>query len=187
MKGKLLIFSAPSGSGKTTIVKHLLSLNPSLGFSISATSRPKRDNEVDGKDYYFMSPEQFRQKIELQEFVEWEEVYKGQYYGTLKKEVDRIRNTGNHVVFDVDVVGGLNIKKQYGDDALAVFVQAPSIQVLEKRLRERSTEDDASLQKRLGKAIEEMEYASSFDLILVNDKLDDALKKAQTIVSNFLT
>jgi len=187
MKGKLLIFSAPSGSGKTTIVKHLLSLNPNLVFSISATSRAKRNNEVDGKDYYFMSPDQFRQKIEMHEFVEWEEVYKGQYYGTLKTEVARIRNTGNHVVFDVDVVGGLNIKKQFGDDALAVFVQVPSIQILEKRLRERSTENDASLQKRLDKAIEEMGYASSFDIILINDKLDDTLKEAQTIVNIFLT
>ena len=186
MQGKLIIFSAPSGAGKTTIVQYLLGLKLGIEFSISATSRRLRGKEIDGKDYYFLSPEEFREKIENKEFIEWEEVYPGQFYGTLKKEIERIRNKGNHVVFDVDVVGGLNIKKIYGKDALAVFVQAPSIAVLEKRLRERSTEDEASLQKRIDKAIEESEYSGQFDIILVNDKLEETLLRAREIVSNFI-
>jgi guanylate kinase len=186
MKGKLLIFSAPSGAGKTTIVKHLLGLIPGLEFSISAASRNKRANEVHGKDYYFLSPDEFRQKIENQEFIEWEEVYPGQYYGTLKQEIERIRNKGNHVVFDVDVKGGLNIKKLYGADALSVFIMSPSFSVLEERLRNRSTEDEASLQKRLNKAIEETGYAEQFDIVLINNKLEDTLLKATEIVTNFL-
>jgi len=186
MKGKLLIFSAPSGAGKTTIVQHLLKLNLGLEFSISAASRTKRANEEHGKDYYFLSPDEFRQKIENQEFIEWEEVYPGQYYGTLKQEVERIRNNGKHVVFDVDVKGGLNIKKLYGKDALAVFVMSPSFSVLEERLRNRSTEDEASLQKRLNKAIEETGYAEKFDIVLINNKLADTLVKATEVVTNFL-
>ncbi len=186
MKGKLLIFSAPSGSGKTTVVQHLLRLYPELEFSISATSRKKRNNETDGKDYYFLSMDDFRKKIENHEFIEWEEVYEGLYYGTLKQEVERIRNKGCHVVFDVDVLGGLNIKKLYGDDALAVFVKAPSVKVLEERLRARSTEDEESLKKRIGKSIGEMSYAEKFDMILVNDTLEKALKDAEKIVMDFL-
>ena len=186
MKGKLLIFSAPSGSGKTTIVKHLLSLGKGIKFSISATSRKIRPGETEGKDYYFLSVENFRSKIEHNEFIEWEEVYPGQFYGTLKKEVERIRDNGNHVVFDVDVIGGLNIKKQYGDDALAVFVKAPSLEILEKRLRSRSTETEESLQKRLGKAIRENSYADKFDVVLINDNLDETLRQAEKIVSAFL-
>jgi guanylate kinase len=186
MKGKLLIFSAPSGAGKTTIVRYLLGLKLGLEFSVSATSRKKRPNEKNGKDYYFLSTEEFRQKIEMKEFIEWEEVYPGQFYGTLKHEVERIRNKGNHVVFDVDVVGGLNIKKQFGEDALAVFIQTPSFEVLEDRLRSRSTENEISLQKRLTKAIKETDYAGKFDIILVNDKLDEALLEAREIVTNFL-
>ena len=186
MKGKLLIFSAPSGSGKTTIVKHLLGQNPGLEFSISATSRKKRDSETEGKDYYFLSPDEFRARIEKNEFIEWEEVYEDQFYGTLKTEVERIRNTGKHVVFDVDVVGGLNIKKLYGNDALAVFVKAPSVKILEERLRARSSDDEVSLQKRISKALSEMNYAEKFDIILINDKLEEALAQASTIVSEFL-
>ena len=186
MKGKLLIFSAPSGSGKTTLVRHILQLDPRLVFSVSATSRKKRENENHGKDYYFLSPEEFRRKIADKEFIEWEEVYPGQYYGTLKQDVERLRNEGKHVVFDVDVVGGLNIKKLFGDDALSIFVKAPSLKVLEKRLRERSTEDEDSLQKRIGKAIDEMKFSDKFDIILINDKLDTALIEAEKIVSSFL-
>lgn len=184
--GKILIFSAPSGAGKTTIVQYLLGLNLGIEFSISATSREKRMNEVNGKDYYFLSPEEFKRKIELQEFIEWEEVYPGQYYGSMKSEVERIRDLGKHVIFDVDVIGGLNIKKLYGKDALAIFVKSPSLETLEKRLRERSTEDEVSLRKRLNKAVEESGYADKFDVILVNDKLDVSLLQAREIVSNFL-
>ena len=186
MKGKLLIFSAPSGSGKTTLVHYLLGLDLGLEFSVSATSREKRKNETDGKDYYFLSEYEFRKRIENNEFIEWEEVYPGQFYGTLASEVERIREKGNHVVFDVDVVGGLNIKKIYGSDALAVFVKAPSVEVLEDRLRARSTEDEASLKKRIGKAIGEMKYADRFDVVLVNDRLDEALLKVREIVKEFL-
>jgi guanylate kinase len=186
MKGKLIIFSAPSGAGKTTIVQYLLGLNLGLEFSVSATSRKKRPNEVQGKDYYFLKTEDFRQKIENNEFIEWEEVYPGQFYGTLRQEVERIRNKGNHLIFDVDVIGGLNIKKQFGKDALAVFVKSPSIEVLEKRLKKRSTEDEESLKKRLDKAKLETKYADKFDIILINDKLDEALLEARDIVTNFL-
>jgi guanylate kinase len=186
MKGKLLIFSAPSGAGKTTIVQYLLGLNLGLGFSVSATSREKRPNETEGKDYYFLSADEFREKIKSEEFIEWEEVYPDQFYGTLKQEVERIRNEGTHVVFDVDVVGGLNIKKLYGEDALAVFVKSPSLEVLEKRLRERSTEDETSLQKRLGKAKKEMLFEEKFDVTLVNDKLDETLLRVRKIVTGFL-
>lgn len=187
MKGKLLIFSAPSGSGKTTIVRHLLKTIPGLEFSISATSRKIRANEADGRDYYFLSPEEFRKKIENKEFIEWEEVYPDQFYGTLKKEVDRIRNLNHHVVFDVDVIGGLNIKKQFGSDALSVFIHTPSMEELEKRLRGRSTEDEASLKKRLEKVRQELSYATQFDTVLVNDKLEVALMEAEKIVIKFIS
>ena len=149
MQGKLIIFSAPSGSGKTTIVKHLLSKTYHLGFSVSATSRAIRGNEVHGKDYYFLTPDEFRSKIDNNEFLEWEEVYSGSYYGTLKSEVERLRNAGTNVVFDVDVVGGCNIKKYYGNEALSVFIQPPSIEELEKRLKARSTETDEVIAKRV--------------------------------------
>jgi guanylate kinase len=186
MQGKLVIFSAPSGAGKTTIVRYLLGLDLGLEFSISATSRNIRGKEVYGKDYYFLSAEEFELKIENNEFIEWEEVYAGQYYGTLKSEVERIRNKGKHVVFDVDVVGGLNIKKQYKLDAIAIFIQTPSYEVLEERLRARSTEDEASLKKRLYKALKEFEFAAQFDRIIMNDSLDEALLKAREIVTNFI-
>ncbi|MFC2098770.1 guanylate kinase [Bacteroidota bacterium] len=186
MKGKSLIFSAPSGSGKTTIVKHLLQRDLNLEFSISACSRKARENEVDGKDYYFLSIEQFRKGIEKDEFVEWEEVYKDHFYGTLKSELERIWNKGKHVVFDVDVVGGDNLKQIFGDNALAIFVQPPSLGVLEQRLRDRSTDPEEKILDRLAKASAEMEYADKFDVIIINDRLEDALARAEELVSDFL-
>jgi len=187
MKGKLLIFSAPSGAGKTTIVKHLLQKNFDLNFSVSATSREPRTGETPGKDYFFLSEKEFREKIENDEFLEWEEVYKGIFYGTLKSEVERIRNSGKNVIFDVDVVGGLNIKKHYGDEALAVFVQPPSIEELKKRLRNRSTESEEKINMRIAKAEKELRYARRFDLIIINDNLDSALKIVESKVADFLS
>ena len=185
-QGKLIIFSAPSGSGKTTLVHHLLSKPElKLAFSVSATSRAKRPNETHGKDYYFLSAEDFKNRISTGDFLEWEEVYTDQFYGTLRSEIKRIHSEGNHVMFDVDVVGGLNIKKQFGNDALAVFVKSPSIIELENRLRNRSTESEESLQKRVGKAAKEMEYAKQFDVVLVNDDLDIAKAEAEELVADF--
>ncbi len=184
--GKLIIFSAPSGSGKTTLVHHLLSKpDLKLAFSVSATSRAKRPNETDGKDYYFLSADEFRQRISQNEFIEWEEVYEDQFYGTLRSEIDRIHAEGKTVVFDVDVVGGVNLKKKFGDQALSVFVKPPSIEELENRLRNRSTESEESLKKRVGKAAEEMEFANQFDVILVNDELELAKEKAEALVREF--
>ena len=184
--GKLVIFSAPSGAGKTTIVQHLLSSNLNLEFSISAASRKKRPDEVDGKDYYFIDADKFRNKIENNEFLEWEEVYIDHYYGTLKSEVERIRNTGKHVIFDVDVVGGLNIKKYYRENALAIFVMPPTAEHLEKRLRARSTENEDQLKKRIEKAEQELKYADQFDQILVNDDLATAQRQAEKMVIEFI-
>lgn len=186
MKGKLIIFSAPSGAGKTTIVKHLLTAGFKLEFSVSATSRKPREGELHGKDYYFLSEKTFKQKIENNEFLEWEEVYNGIYYGTLKSEVERIRSQGKNVIFDVDVVGGLNIKKYYGDEALAVFVNPPSIEELRKRLRSRSTETEEKIQMRIDKAEYELSFAPRFDVLLTNDNLDAAFIRAENIVSGFL-
>ncbi|MGF7139965.1 guanylate kinase [Roseimarinus sediminis] len=186
MLGKLIIFSAPSGSGKTTIVQHLLSLGLGLEFSVSATSRPIRGNEQDGKDYYFLSADEFRNKIDRDEFLEWEEVYKDRYYGTLKSEVERIRKKGKHVIFDVDVVGGSNIKAYYGDEALSVFVQPPSIEELEKRLHARSTDAPEVIATRVEKAAFELTFAPKFDVILINDQLGEALHQAENIVKTFL-
>ena len=186
-KGKLLIFCAPSGSGKSTIVQHLMKLNPELAFSISATSRKPRKGERDGKEYHFMSHGLFREKIAHEEFVEWEEVYPEQYYGTLKNEVDRIWEHGQHALFDIDVLGGLNLKKEYGEKALAIFVKPPSLQILEERLRSRGSDDEESLQKRIGKAEYELSFAPEFDLILVNDTLEKAFADAEKIVQEFLT
>lgn len=185
-KGKLIIFSAPSGAGKTTIVKRLLEINLNLEFSVSATSREARKNEVDGKDYYFLSPEEFQQKIDNNKFLEWEEVYPGTSYGTLKNEVERIRNLGKNVIFDVDVVGGLNIKKVYEDEALAIFVQPPTVEELEKRLRLRSTETEEKIKVRLAKAKHELSYASQFDVIIVNDNLEKAVKEAEKTIHDFI-
>jgi guanylate kinase len=186
MSGKLLIFSAPSGSGKTTIVKHLLKLNLGLEFSISATSRNMRNGETDGKDYHFLSAEDFAARIDKDEFVEWEEVYKGCYYGTLKSELERIWANGNHVVFDVDVVGGVNLKKIFGDKALSLFVQAPSVEELENRLKGRGTDSDEEIAKRIDKAKYEMTFAKEFDTIIVNDNLEKAYAEAEESVRSFL-
>lgn len=185
-KGKLIIFSAPSGSGKTTIVKHLLKQDYGLAFSISATSRQPRPNEKHGVDYHFIPEEEFRNKIEQNEFLEWEEVYSGIFYGTLKSEVERILNAGKNVVFDVDVIGGLNIKKFYGNEALAVFIQPPSIKELKRRLQRRSTETEEKINMRIAKAEKEMSYAGQFDVIIVNDTLEHALQKAGQTVEEFL-
>jgi guanylate kinase len=185
--GKLIIFSAPSGSGKTTIVKHLLATNSNLGFSISACTRDKRGrNEVNGKDYYFLTPEEFKQKIDNNEFVEWEQVYVGAFYGTLKSEIERVWSQGKHVVFDVDVKGGLSLKKYYGERALAVFVKVPSQELLEQRLRTRGTDSDDSISKRLFKVKFEMSFENQFDTTLVNEDLETTLIKAQQLVDNFL-
>ena len=187
MKGKLIIFSAPSGAGKTTIVKHLLQQDFDLNFSVSATSREPREGETHGKDYYFIPENEFKKKIENNEFLEWEEVYTGIFYGTLKSEVERIRNAGENVIFDVDVVGGLNIKKYYGNEAMAVFVQPPSVEELKKRLRNRSTESEEKIKMRVAKAEKELEFANQFDTVIVNDLLPKALQEAEKVVSGFLT
>jgi guanylate kinase len=187
MQGKLIIFSAPSGSGKTTIVRHLLERYPQLAFSISATSREPRKNEKDGVDYYFLTVDDFRKKIEEHRFLEWEEVYAGQYYGTLRSEAERLRNEGRHVVFDIDVVGGVRLKQEFGGDAMAIFVQAPSLEIMEKRLRERGTDSEEQLQKRLGKAREELSYANRFDHVLVNDRLEETLLEAEQLINSFIS
>ena len=185
-QGRLLIFSAPSGSGKTTLVKYIMKELDNLSFSISATSRPPRGKEEDGKDYYFMSSDDFRKKIDSNDFVEWEEVYEGRYYGTLKAEVERIRNKGQNVVFDVDVIGGLNIKKLYGDEALAVFVKPPSIDILKQRLKKRDTDSDEEIRVRIEKAEYELSYANDFDIVIINDDLEKAKGKALWEVSQFI-
>ncbi|WP_026703669.1 guanylate kinase [Flavobacterium soli] len=185
--GKLLVFSAPSGSGKTTIVKYLLAQKElHLDFSISATSREKRGDEVDGKDYYFLSAEAFQQKIKENAFVEYEEVYKDNYYGTLKSELDRIWNEGKHVIFDIDVIGGLEIKRQFPDKTLAIFVSPPSVEELERRLRFRQTETEEKIQMRLAKAEREIAESDKFDVILKNYDLENAKTDAYKLVSDYL-
>lgn len=187
MEGKLIIFSAPSGSGKTTIVRHLLANNSNLGFSISATTRaPRGEHEKDGVDYYFLSVEDFRNKIANGEFAEWEEVYPGTYYGTLKSEIERLWTLGKQVLFDVDVKGGLALKEAYQDKALAVFVRVPSLEELENRLRERGTESEESLAKRVAKMKFELSFEPQFDVVLVNDQLEDTIAKAQSLVNQFI-
>jgi guanylate kinase len=186
MAGKALIFSAPSGSGKTTIVKHLLANNPDLGFSISASTRDRRGRtEQDGKDYHFLTPEDFKKKIDNDEFIEWEEVYAGNFYGTLKEEIERIWSEGRNVIFDVDVKGGINLKKYFGDKALAVFVKVPTIEILKQRLMERGTESEESLSRRLFKAKFEMSFQDKFDVVLVNEDLDKSLREAQILYDQF--
>lgn len=186
MSGKALIFSAPSGSGKTTIVKHLLKNNPDLGFSISASTRDKRGRtEKQGKDYYFLSPEEFKKKIDENEFIEWEEVYEGNFYGTLKSEIERIWKEGKNVIFDVDVKGGISLKQYFGDRALAIFVKVPSLEVLEERLKQRSTESEDSLSRRLFKAKFEMTFQDKFDRILLNEDLPASLAEAQRLYDEF--
>lgn len=186
-EGKLIVFSAPSGSGKTTIVHHLLNQeNLPLDFSISATSREKRGKEVDGKDYHFISLDTFKQHIEADDFVEWEEVYENNFYGTLKSEVERIWADGKHAIFDIDVVGGLRVKEKFPEKTLAVFVKAPSIKVMEERLRARSTDSEAKIKERISKAERELAYAKGFDKILVNDDLETAKIEATTLIENFI-
>ncbi len=186
MQGKLIIFSAPSGAGKTTIVQHLLSINPMLEFSVSACSRAMRKDETHGVDYYFLSVDEFKKKIDNNEFIEWEEVYKDHFYGTLKSELERIWKKGKHIIFDMDVVGGLNLKKQFGNDALAIFVMPPSIEHLEKRLKTRETETPESIARRIGKAENELKTATQFDKIILNDTLEHAFAEAEKVVSEFL-
>jgi guanylate kinase len=187
MPGKLVIFSAPSGSGKTTLVNHLLGCIPGLSFSVSACSRDKRPHEIDGRDYYFLSAGEFREKIGNGEFIEWEEVYPDHFYGTLRSEVERLHAADRNVIFDVDVRGGMNIKQQYGEKALSVFVMPPSIEELERRLTLRSTETSESLRARLSKARTEIEFASGFDVVIVNDDLAEAKKEAFDTVTRFLS
>ena len=186
-QGKLIVFSAPSGSGKTTLVKHLLTqqLLP-LAFSISATSRKPRNGEIDLKDYYFLSPEKFEEAIKQNAFIEYEEVYKNTFYGTLKSELKRIWESGKHVLFDIDVIGGLNIKKQFPEVTLAVFVQPPSLKELEQRLRFRATETEDKIQQRLAKSAQELEYVNQFDHCLINDDLEVAKKQVVQLVKDFI-
>ncbi len=186
MPGKVLIFSAPSGSGKSTIVGHILGLHPEIEFSVSATSRPPRGQEQDGVEYLFYTTDVFRKLVEDNKFVEYEEVYPGRFYGTLKSEVNRIWAKGHVIVFDVDVKGGVNLKKYFGDSALSVFIQAPSVEVLRERLILRATDPMEEIEKRVAKASEEMTFAPQFDKVLINDRLEDAFREAEEMVDSFL-
>ena len=185
-KGKCIILSAPSGSGKTTLVRHLLDDFTNLAFSISACTREKRGKEKDGVDYYFLSPDEFRAKIDSDSFVEWEEVYQDHYYGTLKSEIERIWANDQHLVFDVDVVGGLNLKKYFGEDALAIFVMPPDLPTLESRLRGRGTDDEDKIATRLEKAKQELITADQFDQIILNKDLEQAQVEVKEVVTKFL-
>ena len=184
--GKLIIFSAPSGSGKTTLVRHLLEKLPQLSFSVSATSRAPRGEEKHKNDYYFLSDTEFTNAVNNNEFLEWEEVYHGNKYGTLRKEVERLWNEGKHVIFDIDVVGGLNLKRQFGKKALSVFVKAPNIGELENRLRNRKTETEDKIKQRIEKAHHELAKADEFDEIIINSDLESAKKEAEVLVKNFI-
>lgn len=187
MSNKVVIFSAPSGSGKSTIVNHILNLHPEMEFSVSATSRAPRGQERDGIEYHFFTADEFRKMIGKDKFVEYEEVYAGSFYGTLKSEVERIWDKGHVIIFDVDVKGGVNLKKYFGDKALSVFIQAPSVEELRKRLVARGTDSAEAIEKRVAKAAEEMTYADKFDHILVNDNLQKAYEEAELIVNQFLS
>jgi len=185
--GKLIVFSAPSGSGKTTLVRNLIAQEDlNLDFSISATSRKIRGKEINGKDYHFISLEDFNKHIDEDDFVEWEEVYRNNFYGTLKSEIERIWAKGMHVIFDIDVVGGLRIKEKYREQTLAVFVQPPSIEEMELRLRNRKTDNEEKILERVRKAERELKYSSRFDIVLVNDDLEKAKQKAYQLVKNFI-
>lgn len=186
MPGKLIIVTAPSGAGKTTIVRHLLTSEPNLAFSVSATTRPRRDYEVDGRDYHFISLHDFRHKVETNAFVEWEEVYPGKCYGTLKSEVERMWADGKDIIFDVDVKGALNLKNQYPDRTLSVFICPPSIDILAERLLKRGTETPETLAIRLDRVRYELTFAQRFDAVIVNDVLETALEEASALVHNFL-
>jgi guanylate kinase len=187
-KGKLLVFTAPSGAGKTTLVKHLLAKYPEqLTFSVSATTRAKRDNEKEGKDYYFMTPQAFKDCIAQGKFVEWEEVYDNQFYGTLEAEIQRLWSLSKHILFDIDVQGAMNLKKAYGDRCLTVFVLPPSLAVLQERLRQRKSESPESLAYRINKASQEMHYAEHCDLSLLNEDLELARQQAESICETFLS
>lgn len=183
---KLIILTAPSGAGKTTIVRHLLNTMPELAFSISATTRERRPNEVEGKDYYYIGVPKFKKLIAEEAFAEWQEVYPDQFYGTLHREMDRIWAEGKHIVFDIDVKGAVNLKKAYPDQSLAIFVKPPSKEALFERLRQRKTENEESLRKRLAKAEEELTFENKFDHVLVNDVLEVALDEAQMVVRRFI-
>ncbi|TAG54460.1 MAG: guanylate kinase [Cytophagales bacterium] len=185
-QGKAIIFSAPSGSGKTTIVKYLLEELNNLSFSISACSREKRNNEIEGQDYYFLTAKDFKKKIDNGEFIEWEEVYTNNYYGTLTTEIERIWNSGKHVIFDVDVKGGLSLKKYFGEKALSIFVKIPDFQILESRLRGRGTDAEEKIIQRLSKAKEEIKFMPLFDIILENNELSITLENSKKIISNFI-
>lgn len=185
-KGKLIIVSAPSGSGKTTLVKHLLKKVDKLEFSISCATRSPRLNEIHGKDYYFISPEEFKEKIKNNEFAEWEEVYNDNFYGTLKSEIRRIWERGKAVIFDIDVKGGINLKKLYPDNSLSIFIMPPSVEELENRLRSRKTEDEEKLKMRVAKAEKELTDAKNFDLIIVNDVLEISKQEILEKVNEFL-
>lgn len=186
MSNKVIIFSAPSGSGKSTIVSHILKLHPEMEFSVSATSRAPRGQERNGIEYHFFTADEFRKMIAEDKFVEYEEVYAGSFYGTLKSEVQRIWDKGHVIIFDVDVKGGVNLKKYFGDKALSVFIQAPSVEELRKRLIARGTDSAEAIAKRVAKASEEMTYAGKFDYILVNDDLQKAYAEAEKVVDDFL-
>ena len=185
-KGKLIIVSAPSGAGKTTLVKHLLAGDLNLGFSVSATSRPQRTGEVDGKDYFFMTAEAFRERLDAGDLLEWQEVYEGSYYGTLFSEVEKLRNLGKNVIFDVDVVGGMNIKKRFGEEARSVFISPPTIEALGLRLKKRSTDSPETIAKRMEKAKWELSFAPQFDFVVINDDLEEAKNEIYNIVEQFV-
>lgn len=185
-QGKLIVFSAPSGSGKTTIVHYLLAQKElNLGFSVSVTSREKRGKEIDREDYHFISKNQFKKHIKNDDLVEWEEVYHDNFYGTLKSEIERIWSNNKHVIFDIDVIGGLGIKKIFPEQTLAIFVQPPSIEVMEERLRNRKTDSEEKIIERVKKAEKELKFATDFDIILINDTLDKAQKEAYKLIEEF--
>jgi len=185
-EGKMFIFTAPSGAGKTTIVRHVLQKFPFLGFSVSATTRTKRENEQDGRDYYFLSKDQFDQKIRESAFAEWEEVYTGLFYGTLHSEIERVWQQGRHLLFDIDVQGALRLKQMYGHRCMSIFIKPPSIEVLIERLTARNTETPENLAKRIAKMQEEIQFENQFDMVLVNDILPIACTEAEHIVQTFV-